>query len=197
MSYNSKENPMEARTRLLLMLTAAFSLTSAATIATAQLPGIQAYSTNLAPGSDTAYRSSPTNYVPGRFNRSASHLERARAEIDAGNFRQAKRILERRVRFGSDPRPHYLSAVAHSGLGQLDDAHRLFASALAIDGEYVGARVGLALTDIRLGRHGEAAAALALIESQRAQCAGTCAEARDLDRGARLIRHFLDEAPLG
>jgi tetratricopeptide (TPR) repeat protein len=101
-------------------------------------------------------------------------------------------MLERRVRNTPDPDARYLSAVAHAGLGEVDGARRLFAEALAIDEGHIGARVGLALTDIQLQRYDEAAASLAVIEARRAACSEACGDAAALDRAARMISHFLN-----
>ncbi len=161
--------------------------------AVAQVPGIEAYRATANPGGANVYRP----YLPGParspFERADTLLERARAALDAGNFLRAKNMLERSVRNSSDPQSRYLSAVAHAGLGEMDNARRLFADALAVDENHVGARLGLALTDIQLRRFDEAAAGLAVIENQRALCEGTCRNAGELDRAARVISHFLND----
>lgn len=183
-----------------MSISACFSIRLAAvssiligTAAVSQVPGIEAYRTNSPPGQDSLYQPFMTRPlyeapVPG-----GTVLARARAEIDAGNFRQAQRVLERGVRNWYSAEPRYLAAVAHSGLGDLDEARRAFAGALTVDENHVGASVGLALTDIRLGRHEEAAAALTELEARRDACAGRCNNAAVLDRGVQLIRHALEQ----
>lgn len=176
---------------------AALAATCAAVLigpaAAAQAPGIEAYRATPNPASATLYRPNLPGPARSPFERADTLLERARAQLDAGNYLAAKRMLERSVRSSSNPDSRYLSAVAHAGLGETDDARRLFADALAVDGDHVGARLGLALTDIQLRRFDEAAAALAIIEDRRARCGGTCGNARELDRAARVIGHFLND----
>ena len=165
---------------------AAFALFGSAAVA--QVSGLSAYS-----AAPTVARYGPSAFgaTPGGPSGSVV-VQRARARIAAGDFASAQRILANDVLGAPESEAIYLSAVARSGLGDLEGARSSFAQALALDSSHVGARVGLALTDIRLGRHDEAAASLAELEVQRSQCRRTCAEALALERGTRVVAHFLE-----
>jgi tetratricopeptide (TPR) repeat protein len=177
--------------RRLLCLAALGTLPLGGT-AVAQVPGINAYLTQQPPGQQALYAPymERRGMEPFPF---ASVLQRARAEIDAGNFQSARDVLERGVRDWSYAEPRYLAAVAHSGLGELDAAHRYFTDALAVDSSHVAARIGLALTELRLGRSDAAAASLAELEARRAACAGECSNAAALERGVLLIRQYIGQ----
>lgn len=168
--------------------------------AAAQVPGIHAYLTNTAPGHETPYRPNLQRPAFDVVEGSGRSIVRARAALDAGKYARAKGLLERSLRTSSDPEARYLSAVAASGLRETEAAHQLFAEALALDADHIGARVGLALIDIQLRRSEAAAASLALIEARRAACQARCRDASALDRAARIISHFLnasDTSPAG
>ena len=163
----------------------------AATPAHAQNPGAEAYRTQprAAPYAPLEVNNAGLNPVGPR------DLVRARAALDRGDFRHAARLLGSRSPQANGPEGRYLSAVAQSGLGQYGRARTLFRDALTQAPGHVGARVGLALTDLRLGHRAEAAEGLSVLEQRREECAGGCADAAALDRGTQLIRHFLEQAP--
>ncbi len=158
----------------------------------AQNPGIEAYRT---PPQVAAYVPLEANNAGLGTPVGPRDLVRAQAALDRGDFRHAARLLASRSPQANGPEGRYLSAVAHNGLGRYGRARTLFRDALTQAPGHVGARVGLALTDLRLGRRAEAAEGLAVLEQRRAACAGDCADAIALDRGTQMIRHFLEQAP--
>jgi thioredoxin-like negative regulator of GroEL len=171
---------------------AAFAFALLGTAAVAQVSGLQAYASSGPSIEGNRYGPGATGAAPGG-PRGSVVVARAQAKIAAGDFLAAQRILQNEVRGAPNAEPLFLSAVAHSGLGELEEARRAFSEALAADAQHVGARVGLALTDIRLGRHDEAAAALADLEARRAACARMCNNVVALERGVRVIDHFLEQ----
>lgn len=182
--------------RSLHMLVATLSSALMATAAQAQTharaPGIEAYRTQpLA----AVYAPLEANNAAELGNRTGSRdLIRARAALDRGDFNRAARLLQTRL-YARDPDALYLSAVAQNGLGRHGRARSFFAEALVQAPDHVGARTGLALTDLRLGRRTDAVAGLSVLERRQAACAADCADAEALGRATQVIRHFLDQSP--
>ncbi len=159
--------------------------------ATAQGSGIDSFRTHPAPATTPAYISAGSVMEQAPRSRQPRALAVARAALDRGDFARAATVLDANVLRGHNPEAPYLSAVAQGGLGKYARARSLFEEALVREPDHVGARLGLALTDIQLGRRVEAATSLAIIERRRAACGGDCQDAAALDRAVKLIRQFL------
>ena len=179
--------------RALLRLITATTLSAGflTTAAHAQVSGIEAYRTQPQPAAYAPLVSDTAVYRTGQRR----DLLRAQAALDRGDFLHAARLLDTRSPQANSPEGRYLSAVANSGLGRYARARSLFGDALAQAPGHVGARLGLALTDLRLGRRADATAQLAVLEQRQAACASNCADAVALDRATHRLRHFLEQAP--
>ena len=81
-----------------------------------------------------------------------------------------------------------------ANLGNYKAASAAFRSSLSLDKNHIGASVGAALTDLRLGHRPRAEEIARAIYARRASCAAACGDAVALDRASQILEHFLKQA---
>ena len=175
-------------TRLSLRL---FALTSAgllaSTTAAAQTAGIEAFKVTPPPSEYYRYNQAAPTLPPGKTD----SLAVARAQLEKGEFRAARKEVEanRRARTTSEGR--YLIGVAAANLGDYADAARSFQASLDLNPNHVGSTLGVALLDLRAGKRERAEKTLRQIETRRTRCAAGCEDSAQLDRASDVLRQLL------
>lgn len=175
------------RTGLALTLSAAFAIALPAA-GTAQITANR-----------PVQRPEPPKWSPGQpayavdqFR--SDRLDKIRTLIAEGEFQKARMALDGRRNDSRSPEGEYLLGVVSSNLGNYQAASEAFASSLTLDRSHIGSSVGLALTDLKLGRRDRAEDIARALEARRASCANDCSDAAALDRASTVLQHFLARA---
>jgi hypothetical protein len=121
-------------------------------------------------------------------------LNRVRAQIARGEFEKARMALDGRRSEIRTPEGEYLLGVVSANLGNYKAASEAFRSSLLLDKAHIGASVGAALTDLRLGRRDRAEEIARMIEARRTSCAAGCGDAASLNRASQVLDYFLKQA---
>lgn len=132
-------------------------------------------------------------YSVDEFKR-GDRLDRIRTLIAQGEYQKARMALDGNRDRMRTPEGEYLLGVASANLGAYRAASEAFRSSLSLDKDHIGASLGFALTDLRLGRRDRAEAIATALDARRASCTAGCRGAAALDRASQVLRHFLKQA---
>lgn len=131
-------------------------------------------------------------------NGSAQSLGPAIAALEAGEYDQARRIIDKRLaQTPQDANAHYLAGLA--GLANQDPRGGLksFEKAVSLDAMLVAAHQQRGVLSAQLGRKDEARSTLALLAARAVECKNICADTADLRAAIGAVSLALDQdAPL-
>lgn len=112
--------------------------------------------------------------------------------LKASRFKDAQRAFDRVLSVDSRHlQANFLAGYSRASQGNDKGARKFYEKAIRIDGEMVAARRELALSLIRMGKADEARAALDEMKKRVEACAGTCAQAAELDAAVSAVEAAL------
>jgi tetratricopeptide (TPR) repeat protein len=116
--------------------------------------------------------------------------------LQADKFADAKKAFARVLRVAPrDANTHYLTGLAHAGLGDLKNAQKSYERAVKYDKDMVLARRELAVTYLKLGDRPKAEAELSALKASSDKCAGSCEKAADLKAALDSVTAALGGTP--
>lgn len=170
----------------LAFLTAAGLLAFAAP-ASAQTSGIEAFKVTPPPSEYFRYHQAAPTLPPGRTD----SLAVAREQIAKGQYRAARKEIERNRQARTTSEGRYLIGIAAANLGDYGQAFNSFQASLDLNPRHVGSTLGVALLDLRAGKRDRAERIFRQIETRRTRCAAGCDEAGQLDNASEVLRNCL------
>ena len=135
----------------LAFLTAAGLLAFAAP-ASAQTSGIEAFKVTPPPSEYYRYHQAAPTLPPGRTD----SLAVAREQIAKGQYRAARKEIERNRQARTTSEGRYLIGIAAANLGDYGQAFNSFQASLDLNPRHVGSTLGVALLDLRAGKRDRA-----------------------------------------
>lgn len=119
---------------------------------------------------------------------SSADFRRAQAELAAGRYADAARLLEPLADGSRTPATVLLTGYAHLGAGNFARAELYFERTLALDFGNPRARQGLGLAALARGDRGAAAEQLGKLEQARRACQRLCSHGSELDSAIASLR---------
>ena len=116
--------------------------------------------------------------------------------LGAKDYKAARKALDRVIKASPrDANTNYLAGLAHAGDGDVKGAQKLFEKAVKYDAELIPAQGELGVAHARLGDQAKAQLQLDLLKQKQTACAGSCAQAADLQKAVDDVTAALAAGP--
>lgn len=156
---------------------------------------LSAASVTLASGGGSSTSSNmPSQSVP-RYD-PAEEYQKGIEALQAENYQDADRAFGRVLQATPrDANSNLMAGLARAGLGKLKDARRYYEKAAKYDDSLILAHRELGVAWARLGEADKAQTVLDDLKQRAATCAGTCAQAADLEAAIPAVEAALGAPP--
>lgn len=124
----------------------------------------------------------------------AEEYRKGIAALQAQRFAEAKKAFDRVLAVApKDANTNYLAGMARAGLDDWKGAKKFYEKAVKYDADLVMAQRELGVALAKLGDMPKAQAQLDLLNQRSASCAGTCAQAADLNAAVAAVKSALGQ----